>query len=190
MRAGFERFFRSRCSLSSTASATALVILIGCTHSNSREGEFKVECKSAPAYAGEVQDVLIVGGGIIGTSLAAHLVVQPGKLGNPQLNCGSFVHETGKPAPLKVTLLEKQSIAAEATGLSAGTIYSVGPAKAELPLDNSLARTFTLAHISNKLYEHLEDSSLEVGYTKCGSVHLAMNQEEKEEAARMVEVRV
>jgi len=162
---------------------------MGCAvlEANRREGKSNTECKSAPRYAGEVQDVLIVGGGIIGTSLAAHLVVAPGKLGNPQLNCGSFGHEFSKPTPLRVTLLEKQSIASEATGLSAGTIHSAGPLKSELPLDNSLARTFTFAHISNKLYEHLE-SSLEVGYTKCGSIHLACNQEEKKWAARKAEI--
>ncbi|GMH62756.1 hypothetical protein TrRE_jg1672 [Triparma retinervis] len=76
---------------------------------------------------------------------------------------------------LRVTLLEKQTVACEATGLSCGTLYSSGPPKSTLPPEASSIPTFR--YISSLFYQHLQ-SLEDIEYTKCGCIQLATTPEE------------
>ena len=108
------------------------------------------KCKKKPNH-NTVGDVVIVGGGIVGTSLAM------------------FLSSTN----MKVTLLEKQSVASEATGLSAGTIYNAGIPKAP----GSGAAEHVLHHLSTNIYANLHKTH-DIEFTKCGCLQLANTEEE------------
>ena len=177
----FTSFLRG----SGKSAASSLILAVAGGSSHYLKEKRETECGSH--ISDHVQDVVVIGGGIIGTSLCAYLSCSPCKMGSPELQCGAaYARDAGAESrQLKVTLLEKQSIASEATGLSAGTIYSVGLPKQNLAPDDPLGAKMAISHISNQLYEHLQKSTSDIGYSRCGCVKLASNDEEKEEAEKL-----
>ena len=98
-------------------------------------------------------DILIVGGGIVGTSLAYFLTGEPTSfeyLRNQQevVEC-----PVRKATPLKVALLERQSLASEASGLSAGTLWNLGPLR--LDGDIQFRGLATFRNLSSLLYQQM-----------------------------------
>jgi len=102
---------------------------------------------------------VIIGGGIAGASLLDALAALP--------NSG------------RVALVEKNLVSSGASGLAAGTLSVPGPVPR-----GSCDFASTLAIGSMQTYKQLEDEGFDVGLARCGSVTLAITDEQAGEVRR------
>lgn len=102
-------------------------------------------------------DVLVVGGGVVGASVAYHAAV----------------------AGARVSLLERDALAAHASSAAAGMLLPLGEARAKGPFLSfglrSLARFPALAEALR------ERSGIDPEYEACGALHLARNAEQAQQ---------
>ena len=141
----------------------------------------KCEVEDDKLTKGRKRHVVVVGGGILGTSAAYFLSRSTNDAAN-------FSHD-GVASNLKVTLLEKEmSIASGATGLSAGTLYSVGKPKL---INSSDTAEYSILDISSRFYKFINDfAEGGINYDMCGCLTLAFTEEESKYAKEMYDEEV
>ena len=112
---------------------------------------------AAAAAVHDVHDVIIIGGGIVGASLALQL--------------GLRAREVGQP--LRMALLEAGGLGSGASGLSAGTIWAAGLG------DGSSARA-RVCDETLLMLRHVEALGFECELEECGALQLACTPAEVE----------
>jgi glycine/D-amino acid oxidase-like deaminating enzyme len=115
------------------------------------------DATAAAAAVHDVHDVIIIGGGIVGASLALQL--------------GLRAREVGQP--LRMALLEAGGLGSGASGLSAGTIWAAGLG------DGSSARA-RVCDETLLMLRHVEALGFECELEECGALQLACTPAEVE----------
>eukprot|EP00939_MAST-03C_sp_MAST-3C-sp1_P000935 g935.t1 len=113
-------------------------------------------------------DVLIVGGGIVGASLAFYLARD-----------GDATTGEGKCSKRSIQIVERGHVGSEASGLSAGTIWAAGPGDLTHP-------GLLLGSTTMELVRELSDSGKDIELEVSGALSIATSEAQKEMQRRSV----